>query len=136
MRPNDLIERYGVSIFDQRDHHTRGPLVMGSAVPVPVGDELVRALLSNVEQSKEDVTTARARAHEARQDGLVDPDMFHAADRKTQERWTGAIRVVGGDLERAQSELRHWREYVSWALGQRPATDARLPPEREPGEEG
>lgn len=85
----------------------------------------VRCLLSNVEQSREDVQETATRMRLAKQDGLLDRDLYRAATKDEQKRWRAAVATLKNDHARALAELAHWRNYVQWAQSQQP--DPRVP---------
>ena len=100
----------------------------------------VAALIENVDRAKLDIRCTKDRLKEAELDGLFDRDAFRAADKQQKRRWTAAIDILRGDVQRALSELKHWREYVSWAIDEQTAKvakleaalpDKRLPPEHD-----
>jgi hypothetical protein len=113
-----LIEQYGTSYFANRDRVGDDRICAGSKVPIQRGDDLTRAMLDNVEQSKRDVSGTRQRAQEAAQDGLFDTDAIGTVrDKKLRERAFQVARDIIGDYRRARAELDHWREYASWSMG-------------------
>ncbi len=89
----------------------------------------VRCLLENVEQSRDDVKETALRMRLAKQDGLLDHDLYKTASKEERKRWRNAIVTLKGDHARAVAELAHWRGYVQWAMDQRDNADPRLPRE-------
>lgn len=111
------------SYYRPRDFKANPKIVAGYTVPIQRGDDLIRSLLENVEEAKRDLEATLRRGQEARQDGILDGDTLDSIrDKKTRLALAEAAKGVIGDYKRAQSELRHWREYAAWAMSNRVTT--------------
>lgn len=130
-----LVQRYGVSWYADVD---RIPIDR-VGVARPNASTLVQSMEANVDEAKDNRDGIRARYEHAQRDGLFDIDTLDTIrDKKLRAAWLAAIEVQQGDKVRCIGELKHWREYLGWALGQqgvKPAPvaydDSRLPPERD-----
>lgn len=125
----NLITRYGTSWYADVDHIDPSR-VGGKRVPQV---DLVAAMRENIEEAKFNRDGIRKRYEKAQREGLFDLAALETVrDKKIREQWLAAIEVQQGDRVRCVSELKHWREYMGWALGQQralPTPDTRLPPE-------
>lgn len=137
----NMIARYAVSWYGDVDRIPIERVISGSRVERVHGGPLVVVMQENVEQAKKNRDGIRDRYEEAQRDGLFDVEILEAAGKGVRGAWLEAIDVQQSDKARCVAELRHWREYLAWAMSQDkrpappPAPDSRLPPEREVGED-
>jgi hypothetical protein len=137
----NMIARYAVSWYGDVDRIPIERVTSSHGIAHARTTPLVEAMQENIEQAKKNRDGIRARYEEAQLDGLFDVDMLEAAGKKVRGDWIEAIDVQRGDRARCIAELRHWREYLVWAMSQEKqpappiAPDSRLPVEREVGED-
>lgn len=127
-----MLELYGDSYFKERDFIPADRVITPGekqAAEKAYDADPVRCLLENVEQAREDVNETALRMRQAKQDGLLDRDLYRTASPDEKKRWRGAVSTLKGDYARAVAELAHWRNYVQWAQGEQQAKDSRLAPE-------
>jgi hypothetical protein len=125
-----LTNRYRVSIYDRRfDPRNK---TSGADVPRVTGAELVAAMEESVRQAVAMRDEVKNRWESAKRDGLFDAGALEATkDPDIHGGWLLAQHSMQGDRDRCIAELRHWREYLGWAIRKAAAEG----PQREPGED-
>lgn len=119
-----MLKKYSTSAFFRE-----GGIALATRTPPPAAAELVAGMVTNVEAAKLMRDKVKVRFEDAERDGLFDTDMLDSVGERVKVIWVGAIEMMHGDKVRAIAELRHWREYYSWAAE---TTRGKLE-EREPG---
>lgn len=131
MNIEGMLSLYADSYFKDRDFTPAACIItpeQKKAAERAYEADPVRCLLENVEQAREDVRETATRMRLAKQDGLLDRDMYRAASKDQQKRWRGCVSTLKNDHARAVAELAHWRNYVQWAQDSLP--DPRVPEAR------
>lgn len=136
MNLTDMLAEYANSYFQSRDFVPADRVITPGQKKAAERDydaDPVRCLMGNVEQSAEDVRETAARMRLAKQDGLLDRDLYRSATTEEKKRWRDAIAMLKGDHARALAELAHWRNYVQWAMDEQRAKAGHpaVPPEAE-----
>lgn len=145
-----MAERYGVSWYADIDHVDAVRICPKDRLPVArtaALADVVGCMRENVEEAVWNRDGVRKRYEDAQRDGLFDLEALETVrSRDIRETWLAAIEVQKGDRGRCVAELKHWRQYLGLALkgelptqkksaelwpATPPATDRRLPPERE-----
>jgi hypothetical protein len=123
-----LANQYRVSSYD-RDFDPANK-TSGRDVQRVKGAELVRAMEENVEQARAMRDEVKTRWERAEHGGLFDDAALEATtDGAARKAWLYAQQSMRGDRIRCVAELRHWREYLGWAMRKA----AREMPSREVG---
>ena len=111
-----LIARYAVSYYHDGPLSPCHPSDLARAKKeIQDAGELLKAMEHNGREAREALEAITARYLRAQQDGLFDMSTIEATPRQFHEPWLKAIQQQRGDLNRAKSELSHWREYWTWA---------------------
>lgn len=111
-----LIERYAVSYYHDGPLQPCTPVDLARAKStIQQPGELLKAMEHNGRDAKEAVEYVTQRFTRAQQDGLFEGGAIEATNKRFHEPWLKAIQTIRGDLNRAKSELLHWREYWTWA---------------------
>lgn len=127
----EVIERYTVSWYSDID---RIPAERCSPRPKDEhikGRELVKAMWENVQEAIDNRDGIKARYERAQREGLFDIKRAEDVSHELREKWLAAVEVMKGDKVRCISELKHWREYLAWAMEEerKASPDPRLPAE-------
>ncbi len=114
-----LIQRYATSYYSEPGGACSAAEVRQAKEELRAAGALLSAMEENIAEAKLNYDAVRSRYLRALRDGLFDADMLETMNgkstRKTHEAWRDAMEVQNGDKVRAISELRHWREYWTWA---------------------
>jgi hypothetical protein len=143
MTVDQLLKEYADSYFHKRDHVSSGHALTAAEKKRGIQEyesDPLRCLTENVEESRTDVQETAARMRLAKDDGLLDRQLYASASKAQQKQWRGIMATLKGDFSRAREELDHWRGYVGRELERQraakalPQPDRRLPPEKDPDE--
>lgn len=111
-----LIERYRLSWYADRDSIPASRICPGGGVAILRGNDLVKAMVENADESREDARGTKARYERAQRDGLFDVEAIRLCGKATKAEWLKVAQTVKGDYVRAKAELEHWRDYARWAM--------------------
>ena len=136
MNIDGMLHLYEDSYFKERDFIPADRVItpgQKAAAEREYDADPVRCLLENVEQAREDAKETAFRMRQAKDDGLLDRDLYRTASPEEKKRWRAAVTVLKGDHARALAELAHWRNYVQWAMDEQRAKAGHpaAPPEAE-----
>jgi hypothetical protein len=106
-----MLKKYSTSAY-----FTEGGIALARHVPPPTPAELVAGMVTNVDAAKRMRDRVRDRFEAAEADGLFDTDALDSVSDRVKNVWISTIDNMHGDKVRCLGELRHWREYYTWAV--------------------
>jgi hypothetical protein len=116
-----LIARYAVSYYAEPGGACSAAEVRKAKEELRAAGALLTAMEENIAEAKLNYDSVRRRYLAAQRDGLFDLDAMQTVNSKATKRtfdaWAAAMETQVGDKVRAISEIKHWREYWTWAKG-------------------
>ncbi len=114
-----LIQRYATSFYAEPGGACSAAEVRQAKEELRAAGALLSAMEENIAEAKVNYDLVRRRYLAAQQDGLFDLDSMQTLNtkrtKKTFDAWAAAMETQEGDKVRAIDEVRHWREYWTWA---------------------